>query len=129
MCRFEEHWLRLGCLAFASFRNLEIIFPVRAPGALPLPGSQCTGEGGHIQPPEACFLLREDELETEGLRTAGFALTLAHDNTVFIRSKTIIPFGGGFIFTSQIIPFLLLTLVFFSVQDRCASTGYLFLFA
>lgn len=48
MCRFEEHWLRLGWLAAASFRNLEIMFTVKAPEALHLPAHVGRLEGrGH----------------------------------------------------------------------------------
>ena len=38
MCRFEEPWLRLGWLAAAPFRSLEIVFHSKSPWPLPQEG-------------------------------------------------------------------------------------------
>ena len=60
MCRFEENWLRLGRWAAVSFRNVEIIFTVKAPEPCVFLAPVGRQEGrGYIQPLAACFFPRE----------------------------------------------------------------------
>ena len=101
MCRFEEHWLRLGWLAGVHLEAWKLSFTVRAPE----PATGRCREGGYRQPLATCFF--QHEPETRGMWAPGFVPTLAL--TIFSHQKQKnCSFLRKIVFIFLIVPFLLL---------------------
>ena len=101
MCRFEEHWLRLGWLADAPFRNLEIVFHSQRPWALPQ-------EGGENEAIDSLWQ-RDSSLEKMNRRQGACELQGLCQHwpwqSFVIKSKIIVPFWEGLFLLFQVYPF------------------------